>query len=157
MTPERLGPADPRLAEVLDLIRDTFGFMDGRIDPPSSMHRLTVADIARQAESGEVWILADDTGAPRACVFLTPRPPALYLGKLAIASRDRRQGRAAALIALAESRARAQGLDFLELQTRIELTENHAAFRALGFSETGRTAHPGYNRPTSISFFKQLR
>jgi hypothetical protein len=35
---------------------------------------------------------------------------------------------------------------------RVELTETHATFRALGFTETGRTAHPGFDRPTSITF-----
>jgi hypothetical protein len=44
----------------------------------------------------------------------------------------------------------------LELQTRVELEENHAAFRAMGFAEAGRTAHPGYDRPTSITFRKDL-
>ena len=43
-------------------------------------------------------------------------------------------------------------LPVLELQTRVELTENHATFRALGFVEVARTAHPGYDRPTSITF-----
>jgi hypothetical protein len=32
------------------------------------------------------------------------------------------------------------GLDHLELQTRVELTENHATFRAMGFTETGHRA-----------------
>jgi hypothetical protein len=50
----------------------------------------------------------------------------------------------------------ALGLDHLELQTRVELTENHATFRAMGFVETGRTAHPGYDR-TSITFRRALR
>ena len=52
---------------------------------------------------------------------------------------------------MAETRARALGLPVLELQTRVELTENHAAFRALGFAQTGATAHPGFDRPTSLT------
>ena len=43
---------------------------------------------------------------------------------------------------------------FLELQTRIELTENHATFGALGFKKIAETAHPGYSRPTSITMRK---
>jgi phosphinothricin acetyltransferase len=38
----------------------------------------------------------------------------------------------------------------LELETRIELTENHATFARMGFIKTAETAHPGYERPTSI-------
>jgi hypothetical protein len=42
----------------------------------------------------------------------------------------------------------------VELQTRIELVENHAIFAALGFVETARTAHKGYDRPTTLTFRK---
>jgi hypothetical protein len=37
------------------------------------------------------------------------------------------------------------------LQTRVELVENHAAFSRMGFAKTGESAHPGYDRPTSIT------
>lgn len=134
---------------ILTLIQDSFAFMDGRIDPPSSMHRLTPEDIAAQAQQGGVWVIGQP---PIACVFLTVKPGALYIGKLAVARNQRGKGLARALIDTAETRARALGLPMLELQTRVELTENHATFRALGFQETGRTAHPGHDRPTSLTF-----
>lgn len=138
---------------VLTLIQDSFAFMEGRIDPPSSMHRLTVQDIATQATEGEVWVIGQP---PIACVFLTVKPQALYIGKLAVARSHRGQGLARTLIDMAETRARALGLPALDLQTRVELTENHATFRALGFTETARTAHAGYDRPTSITFRRSL-
>ncbi|WP_103258445.1 GNAT family N-acetyltransferase [Tabrizicola aquatica] len=148
MTPIRA--TDPYdWAALLRLIQDAFAFMDSRIDPPSSMHALTPETIAAQARSGEVWAIGTP---PLACVFLTPKPGALYIGKLAVAATHRHQGLARSLIDLAETRARALDLPALELQTRIELTENHATFRALGFAETARTAHPGYDRPTSLTF-----
>ena len=148
MTPHRcLAPYD--WAALLALIRAEFGYMDARINPPSSMHQLTPDAIAHHAATAEVWAI----GAPaHACIFLTPKPHALYLGKLAVAASHRRMGLARTLITLAETRARALGLPALELQTRIELTENHAAFRALGFTETARTAHPGFTRPTTLTF-----
>ena len=54
------------------------------------------------------------------------------------------------------ARARALGLTALTLQTRIELTETHAALAALGFAVTGSTAHPGFDRPTSLTMQKIL-
>ncbi|WP_127902084.1 GNAT family N-acetyltransferase [Solirhodobacter olei] len=138
-------------AAVLRLIRETFAYMDGRIDPPSSMHRLTEADIAAQAEKGEVWLIEAE-GVPVACVFLTVKPDRLYLGKLAVAVGWRGKGLARQLVAMAEERARALGLPALELQSRVELVENHAAFWAMGFREAGATAHPGFDRPTSLTF-----
>ena len=70
--------------------------------------------------------------------------------------RSQLQGLAQALVRHAESRAKLLALAVLELQTRVELTENHAAFRAMGFAETGRTAHEGFDRPTTITFRKPV-
>lgn len=148
MTPYRcLDPFDWQA--ILTLLQAEFAFMEGRINPPSSMHALTPATIATQARTGEVWAIGT---APIACVFLTAKPAALYVGKLAVAASHRQQGHARRLIDLAEARARVLNLPTLELQTRVELVENQAAFRALGFVEVGRTAHPGFHRPTSITF-----
>ncbi len=54
--PHRMtGDDDP--ADVLALIRAAFAGMEGRIDPPSSMHLLTPDAIALQNETGEVWLI----------------------------------------------------------------------------------------------------
>jgi len=134
---------------LLALLHRAFAYMDGVIDPPSSLHRLTTAEIARQAREQEVWL----TGTPPvACVFLTRRPDALHLGKLAVDPAQQGRGLGRALIDLAATRARALGLPALELQTRIELVANHAAFTRLGFTRIAATSHPGYDRPTTLTF-----
>ena len=138
---------------VLALIRAEFAYMEGRIDPPSSMHDLTEVAVAAQAQSGEVWLIGT---APAACIFLSARPPVLYVGKLAVAAALRRRGLAQALMAVADARARALGLPVLQLQTRIELVENHATFRAMGFHQTAATAHPGFDHPTSLTFERRV-
>ncbi|WP_332908305.1 GNAT family N-acetyltransferase [Marivita geojedonensis] len=139
---------------MLSLIRTSFAYMDGRIDPPSSMHRLTPQALATQAETGEIWVIGQRA---LACVFLTPKADCLYLGKLAVAAEARGQGLAHRLVQLAEERARALHLPRIEVQTRVELTENHLAFTAMGFREIGRTTHDGYTRPTSITFSKAVQ
>jgi GNAT superfamily N-acetyltransferase len=124
--------------------------MEGVVDPPSSVRELTPASLSR----APLVLVAGEP--PEGCVICTPGPGALRLGKLAV--RPDRQGRgiARALIVAAGAEARAMGLPALELSTRVELAGNHAMFRRLGFVETGRTAHPGYDRPTSIAFRKAL-
>ncbi|MEQ9125696.1 MAG: GNAT family N-acetyltransferase [Alphaproteobacteria bacterium] len=149
LSPVRADP-DADFDAILALIRRCFAHMEGRIDPPSSMHRLTAAAIREQAAAGEVWQVMDG-GAPIACVFLTPRPDCLYLGKLAVDSAWRGRGLARRLVETAAARAREFGLPALELQTRIELVENRRTFAAMGFDRTGETAHPGYDRPTSVT------
>lgn len=152
--PRRLSPVDDPDA-LLALIRDSFAYMEGRIDPPSSMTRLTADSIRDHLTTGEIWIIGP-ASAPEACIFLSPDPPALYLGKLAVAASARRKGHGRRLVTHAEARARAAGFDRLTLQSRIELTENHTTFRHLGFTKIAVTAHPGYSRPTSITFEKRL-
>jgi hypothetical protein len=61
------------------------------------------------------------------------------------------------MIALAETGARARGLRALELQTRIELVENHHTFAALGFAKVAETCHPGFSRTTSLTSRKTLK
>ena len=148
LTPVQIAPDSEKLPEVLDLIRRSFAYMEGRIDPPSSMTRLTVEDLSAAATSGEIWAI----GAPIvACVVLTPKADALYIGKLSVDATQRGAGLARVLIDLVAKRASVRGLKALELQVRVELTENQATFRALGFTQTGATAHPGFDRPTSLT------
>lgn len=150
--PRRLGPEDSGLPAVLRLIQSEFAYMEGVIDPPSSMHRLTLADLAQ--DGVEVWAIGSP---PVACVVLTPKNDALYLGKLAVRSDERGKGHARALIDLALRRARSLGLPALECQTRVELTANHAIFETMGFARTAATAHAGYDRPTSYTYHKEVQ
>lgn len=137
-------------AALLDLIRDAFAYMDARIDPPSSMHRLTAEALADLARTGEIWVI-EDAARPVACVVLSHMADALYLGKLSVAPGFRGRGVARVLVETAASRAKAHGHPRLRLQVRVELIENQRAFAAMGFVETGRSAHPGFERPTSIT------
>ena len=154
MHSKRHSPADNDLPSILELIQVSFAYMDGRIEPPSSMHRLTLTDIVNQCESGEIWSLGDP---PAACMFLTPRSDCLYLGKLAVSAKCRGQGLARQLVEIAKTRALEQGLTALELQSRIELNEVHRVFERLGFVRAGETAHPGFDRPTSITMRLELK
>ena len=152
--PRRFGPHDDP-APVLDLLRAAFAYMEGLIDPPSSLLRLDAAGLLRQAETGEIWLL-EEAGSPIASIFLIPKEGRLYIGKLAVADGYRGQGLARQLVSHAGDRALALGLPVLELQSRVELKDNHAAFIAMGFAKTAETAHAGYDRPTSFTFAKQL-
>lgn len=149
----RLPEEAAELAQVLDLIRRSFAAMEGRIDPPSSMHRLTLQALSQQARDGEIWCLGDPV---RACIFLTPKADCLYLGKLATDAEFRGQGLARSMLNLAAQRACDLGFDVLELQVRVELVENQSLFSHLGFEVTDRIAHPGYSRPTSLTMRRQL-
>jgi GNAT superfamily N-acetyltransferase len=154
MRPKRLTLTDDFTA-LHQLLVTAFAYMEGRIDPPSSLHRMTPQTLARDAAQDEVWAL-HNADTLLACMILTRKPDHLYLGKLATAQGHRGKGLARQMIAHAEARARALHLPTIQLQTRIELTENHTTFQRLGFREIARTIHPGYDRPTSLTFAKPL-
>ena len=141
---------------LLALILDAFAYMKGRIEPDSSVYRLTVEQMAAQADEGSVYV-AEKDGRLAGCIFCETQGDALYLGKLAVAPRFQGEGIGRLLMAEAEAEARARGLEALELQTRIELTENHDAFASMGFERVGTTAHPGFDRPTSVTMRRPLR
>ncbi|TGQ88127.1 GNAT family N-acetyltransferase [Mesorhizobium sp. M8A.F.Ca.ET.161.01.1.1] len=132
-----------------------FAFMDGIIDPPSSAHLLT-ADALRTKALRETGFLALDGDRIVGCVFALERADGLYVGKLAVAPDRQGHGIGRRLMQAAEDLARSRGKAAIELETRIELTTNLAAFARLGFRETGRTAHDGYDRPTSITMRKTI-
>ena len=142
------------LAQVLRLIQTSFAYMTGRIDPPSSMHQLTVSALAQMARDSSVLALGDPVAA---CLVAKPLPHALYLGKIAIASDLRGRGVLRALLGRSEELARSLSLSRLELQVRIELVENQKVFGKCGFVETARNAHPGYDRATEITMQKLLK
>lgn len=135
---------------LLGLLRASFAYMDGRIDPPSSLARLDL-DALQAKAAAEHLIVAYDGAVLVGCLFADLRADCVYLGKLAVVAAARRRGVARALIDAAETLAREYGRGALELQTRVELTENHVTFAALGFVKVAATAHPGYTRATSIT------
>ena len=151
--PYRVSPDSIYIPSILSLVQRSFAYMEARIDPPSSMHRLTEEAVAQQCEDGEVWAIGEP---PFACVFLKYQPDSLYVGKLAVAQAVRGSGYARQLLDIAATRAADKKLSALELQVRVELVENQEVFKRFGFVKTGEDAHEGYDRPTSITMRKAL-
>ena len=104
LTPRRISGNSPHLGDVLHLMRDCFAYMEGRIDPPSSLGQTTLPSLQATADRDEIWAIG---APPVACVVLSVKPAVLYLGKLCVAPSHQRLGLARHLITHAESRARA--------------------------------------------------
>ena len=137
---------------ILDLLHESFAYMEGRIDPPSSLHQLTSFGIAAFAATHHLAVI-EHQQAPVACAFITYKPHATYIGKLATAKMHRGKGLAKALI---EHAAQIRRHSVLELETRIELVENRRAFDAMGFVKISEGAHEGYAQATSVKMQKRL-
>lgn len=140
---------------LMALLHAAFAFQHSRIDPPSSLHRFDAASIAMKAKEEHLFLALDD-GDLVECIFARPQPGSLYVGKMAVSPKRQGQGIGRHLMQAVEGLARKSGLGALELETRIELTENHEVFAALGFVKVAESAHAGYDRATSITMRKSL-
>jgi len=140
---------------LLDLLRSAYAYMAPRIDPPSSLVRMGVAEFQEKARHEDL-ILARESSRILGCAFAAVREDCVYIGKLAVDESARRRGVARRIIEAAESIARQSGKSYLELETRIELLENHKTFAALGFTKVAENAHPGFDRTTSITMRKPV-
>lgn len=152
----QLAPGFECWDEVLGLIMRAFAPMDGVIDPPSSAHLLSTERLRDKAGQEAVFLALQD-GRIAGCVFALERSADFYVGKLAVEAEFQGQGIGRRLMQAVEDFARGRNKPAIELQTRIELTANHATFARLGFHEIARTAHQGYDRPTSITMRKELK
>ncbi|WP_104662392.1 GNAT family N-acetyltransferase [Ensifer adhaerens] len=151
----RIDEAFDRHEELLALILGAFSYMDGRIDPPSSAHALNF-ELLRQKIVDEIAFGVRDGERLVGCIFCKPEDDCLYIGKLAVALETQGKGIGRLLLAEAEATARALKLPALRLLTRIELVDNHRAFAAWGFVQSGTMCHPGFTRPTAIEMRKTL-
>ena len=67
LTPHSITANDPSLPAVHALIRRAFAYMDGVVDPPSSMHVMTLQSLKHQTRTSEIWAL----GKPPLAIFAT--------------------------------------------------------------------------------------
>ncbi len=139
---------------LLSLLQRSFSFMDGRISPPSSLHKLD-ADGLRQKAKDETLLLAKSGELLAGCLFVRKQGDALYLGKLAIDEGFRGKGLARQFIDVATMIARQWSCIALDLETRVELHENQTLFEHLGFEKIAENAHDGFDRTTSY-YYRRL-
>lgn len=151
-----IDPKSCNASDVAGLIRRAFAYMDTRIDPPSSLHRMSISDFESKMREERLVVIRREHQM-LACMFCRPENHWLYVGKVAVEPTLQGQGLGTALFQTAFELATNLGLKGLELETRIELSENHRAFEKLGFKKISLSAHPGYTRPTSIKMRAALQ
>ena len=86
----RVAEASPAFSDwegLLALLRTSYEFMEGRIDPPSSLLRMDGRDLQTKARE-EVLILAHDAERLVGCAFARLRDECVYVGKVAVDASD---------------------------------------------------------------------
>jgi predicted N-acetyltransferase YhbS len=130
--------SDTRLEDILAVVHAAFA----GLEPPSSVLKETVADLAARQRDGVV--LAAQAGSAFVCsVFGTPKDDGLYLARLAVTPSWRQRGVAGALLAATDDEARRIGASRLTLRVRVCLPDNLSYFHRAGFVVTGQGQDPG--------------
>ena len=152
---QRASPEFRDWDRLLELLRAAFAYQEHRIDPPSSVCRLDARSLAEKS-SQEHLFLASVASELAGCVFVGEQPPLLHVSKLAVWPHLQGRGIGRRLMGAVEVFARETGRAVLELETRVELTENHRTFESLGFNKVSEHAHEGYDHPTYIRMRRPL-
>lgn len=136
----------------------TAGFAQyrGRLVPESAAFNETAEAIRAQLADGTGAIIAEQDEQAVGCVMIRPVEGDLYFGRLAVIPAARGRGVARRLIGAVEAEAARRGLAGVRMSVRVVLTENQRFFSALGYVETAREAHPGFDYPTSIKMRKSF-
>ena len=143
-------------ASVAATIAAAFEQYRGKLTPESGAFRETAKGIARELRKGAGAIVAERNGEVVGCVMTKLLEGDLYFGRLAVLPQARGLGVARRLIDAVEADARRRGLPGVRLGVRVVLTGNQRFFASLGYVETSRDAHPGFDYPTSINMRKAL-
>ena len=128
----------------------------GKLQPESGAFRETADAIATELTRDSGAIVAEQNGSVVGCVMVKLMEGDLYFGRLSVLPSARGGGLARQLIQAVETEARHRGLAGVRLGVRVVLTDNQRLFQALGYHETSREAHPGFDHPTSINMRKPL-
>jgi len=150
---------------VLELIQSAFAEQRGIIDPPSSAETQTLAGLLKDLEVASALIAEDFTGDSTegfepakivGCMILTPKDDSLYIGKLSVLPKRRKEGIAFKLMQYAEDFARQKGFKTLSLAVRLVLKEQQSYYKRLGFETVSLGTHEGYPEPTYMNMEKAL-
>lgn len=143
-------------AAIAAVIAASFAQYRGKLVPESGAFRETADGIAAEMTKGIDAIVAERNGEMLGCVLMEEREGDLYFGRLSVLPPGRGLGLGRLLIDAVEAEARRRGLAGVRLGVRLVLTDNQRLFQSLGYRETSREAHPGFDHATSINMRKPL-
>jgi GNAT superfamily N-acetyltransferase len=137
-------------AALAETIVAAFEQYRGSLIPESAALRETADSIAAEIENGAGALVAERDGTILACVITKIHEGDLYFGRMSVLPSARRCGLARLLVSVLENHAQRARAPATRLNVRIALPENEKFFASLGYEESAREAHPGFDAPTFI-------
>ena len=143
--------------QMLAVIQAAFAEHRGRLDPPSSAERKTIAIMRDELSDAHGFVACDDAGAVVGCVVAHHVADALHWERLAVLPAYRGRRLATRLMDRVEQCARELSVEILRLEVRLAMTHNRALYVSRGYRVVGYGAHDGYPAPTYQIMEKTLR
>ena len=109
-------PSEVDWDQLMAHLHSAFAYMDGRINPPSSLHRMDANQLRLKAEV-ESLFLAFNGNELVGCMFCRVEPEFIYVGKVAVSAASQGQGIGKQLFNAAFELAHRLGRPELELET----------------------------------------
>lgn len=113
-------------------------------------------DYAPRIAAGEVWLLDEDGDIP-ALAVLESHPDHLTVFSFAVRPGCQGRGLGQRLLAFADQRARAEGVDEVRLYTNAKMERNIGIYLRAGYVETHRAPNPKRPEFTVVYMAKSLR
>ncbi|MEZ5305928.1 MAG: GNAT family N-acetyltransferase [Pyrinomonadaceae bacterium] len=146
---------DSDLAEILSVIKTAFAEQRGLVDPPSSAEHKTIEILRSELQGSDALVVVEE-GRLIANICYRFEGDRCYFDRLAVMPDCRRRGIGKLLIEEVESRASAKGIRKMSLSVRIELENQQALYRSLGYEIESYESHEGYDRPTYVKMGKGI-
>lgn len=104
-------------------------------------NRITLAEVHRSLAKG-AFLVAEDEGGLRGCVYVEARGERAYLGLLSVDPSRQQSGLGSRLMTAAEEYCRARGARFMDILIVNLRTELPAFYARRGYVENGTTPFP---------------
>jgi GNAT superfamily N-acetyltransferase len=151
----RITRCGPEAAEAVHRLTQAAFAGYSELDPPSGAGRESLDSVAADlARHGGALALVEEE--PVGCLRMEVGTGDLHVRRLAVDPAVQNRGVGQALMRWAEMEARRQGFELMTAGVRLALPGNRDFFRRLGYEETERHTHPGYDHPTWVSLQKRL-
>jgi ribosomal protein S18 acetylase RimI-like enzyme len=113
----------------------------GTLEPPSSAHAETLADVERGMAAGGAVLAWDGDQAVGSARF-SLRPEHVYVGRVSVLPSHRRRGVASAMMRYLEDLGRQTGRACVEISVRQSLPSNVRLYESLGYTLYAVDPHP---------------
>ncbi|MDX1952107.1 MAG: GNAT family N-acetyltransferase [Verrucomicrobiota bacterium] len=141
---------------LLAMVHAAFEQYRHRLIPPSSAHAESLASITQKLAAFQAFICSV-SNEPAGCVFYLRKSDHMYLDRLSVLQKFRRQGVGSSLIRAVEQLAIREGYSAVRLGVRIALPATRAYYERLGFTWLEDCFHEGFQTPTYILMQKLLK